>query len=114
MWLAEAGLDAVEREALWCEPVQPDDTGKNDLGGQLAAIRSRLHLEEVQIGSTLRAAALSWGAGAQVGPAALALRLAQALPELADDRDRTRTGPRAVWVQARRALMSGGKALTFG
>jgi len=112
VWLSEAGLDAVQRRALW----QADDDTPNhrDLGVQLDAITSRLHLEGVHIGSTLRAAALTWGAGAHAGPSALAVRIARGLPEFADQDDRARIGARAVWIQARRALMSGGKALTFG
>lgn len=114
LWLADRGLDAVERRALWQQESTEIVDEKSLLNVQLDAIRSRLHIEDVQIGSTLRAAALAWGAGAQMGPAALALKLARMFPVLADDEDRQRTDARAVIVQARRALISGGKALTFG
>ena len=109
LWLDPVGLDAVQRCALWSET-----SAAMSLCGQLDAIASRLHVEEIHIGSTLRAATVLWAAGAQPPAAALALRVAERLPALADETDRTRHGARAVWVRARRALMTGGKALTFG
>ncbi len=81
---------------------------------QLQAIADKLHVEQVRVGSTVRAEATALGVGAHGPLSAASFRAAAAWSELADDEDRLRTAGRVVIVQARRALMVGGRALRFG
>lgn len=112
--LAAVVLDASGREAVDRGAHLPARAFAGDVVEQLEAVGSRLRVETVQLGHSIRCrlANLSWGAR---GPVRVAItRCAKGLPALADKEDLSRESPRVIGVVARKALADLGKRRRFG
>lgn len=101
---SRVGREAIDRGAHL-----PRRSFAGEASAQLEAIASRLRVEEIQIGHSLRCRLAEQLFGLRPAVRALTLSVLGRLPELADAEDRQRELPRVISVVARKSLADMGR-----